>query len=249
MKFNAGCCGEVEVNMEIVISAISAIEKAVSEDVPNELREKPLETNNRSGPLRGDWINQNLRDFTANTGGILHPFSRFGWRGRMILDPENKVSYSITTISNLKQIPRKARKNPHFLQTVLMQENRELYCRYEQTSLFETDQFDQSVYDRDFDSFFYGSIDQNEGYKHCVICYEAAHDEVLSVSLLLLDPHFHIVNEMDLGEFRKPDFSKLTADDLQGDYSTSDHNKAVRTLIKLKHSLSKIGGQSPETES
>ena len=58
MKFNAGTFGDIEINMDIVISALRAIEKAVSEDVPNELRENNLETNNRIGGLRGDWINQ-----------------------------------------------------------------------------------------------------------------------------------------------------------------------------------------------
>lgn len=249
MKFNAGCYGDIEINMDIVISAIRAIEKAVTEDVPNELKENHLETNNRIGGLRGDWINQNLRDFTVNAGGILHPFVRYGWRGRMIVDQENKISYSIATRANLKQIPRKVRRTPHFLQTVLMQENCELRGRYEQTTLFDMDQFDPSVYEQDYDSIFYGAIDPNEGYKHCVISYEAAHDDVLSTSLLLLDPHFNIVNELNLDEFCKPDFSKLTADDVHNDYNTADHNKAVHNLTKLKHSLPKIREREPGKES
>ena len=47
MKFNAGTFGDIEINMDIVISALRAIEKAVSEDVPNELRKTNFETNNR----------------------------------------------------------------------------------------------------------------------------------------------------------------------------------------------------------
>lgn len=249
MKFNAGTFGDIEINMDIVISALRAIEKAVSEDVPNELRENNLETNNRIGGLRGDWINQNLRQFTVNAGGILHPFTRYGWRGRMIVDRENKISYSIATRANLSQIPRKLRRTPHFLQTVLMKENGDLHGRYEQTTMFDMSQFDQEVYEQDFDCIFYGAIDPNEGYKHCVICYEAAHDEVTNTSLVLLDPNFNTVNEMDLGEYRKPDFSKLTIDDVPADYSTTEHNEATRNLSKLKQTLPKIKEQDQAKES
>jgi len=249
MKFNAGCHGDIEINMDIVISAIRAIEKAVTEDVPNELKEKNLETNNRIGGLRGDWINQNLRDFTVNAGGILHPFARYGWRGRMIVDRDNKISYSIATRANLKQIPRKLRRTPHFLQTVLMQENRELHGRYEQTTMFDMNQFDEHVYEQDYDSIFYGAINPNEGYKHCVICYETASDEISNISLLLLDPHFNIVNEMDLSDYCKPDFSKLTADNTHNDFNASEHNEAIRNLLKVKHSLSTIKKRGEEKES
>ena len=249
MKFNAGNNEKIEINMNIVISALRAIEKAVCEDVPNELRENRLETNNRIGGLRGDWINQNLRQFTVNAGGILHPFTRYGWRGRMIVDQENKISYSIVTRANLRQIPRKLRRTPHFLQTVLVKENGDLRGHYEQMALFDMSQFDQEVYEQDFDCIFYGAIDPSDGYRHCVICYEAVHDEVISTSLLLLDPNFNVVNEMDLCEYRKPDFSKLTVDDVPADYSTTEHNEATRNLLKLKQTLPKIKGHDQAKES
>ncbi len=240
MKLSAGLYGDIEVNMDIIISAIRAIEKAVTEDVPNELRDNYLETNNRIGGLRGDWINQNLRENSVNAGGTLHPFIRYGWRGRIIVDRENRITYSIATRANLKQIPRKLRRTPHFLQTVLMQENGGLHGQYEQTTLFEISQFDQTVYKQDYDSIFYGAIDPGEGYKHCVICYEAARDEVINLSLLLLDTGFNTVNEMDLNEYRKPDFSKLTSNNNPMDFNTNEHNEATRNLSKLKQTLPKI---------
>lgn len=250
MTFHAGNNEAFEVNMDIVTKAIRAVVKAVSEDVPNELRENNLETNNRIGGLRGDWINQNLRDLLPECG-TLHPFSRYGWRGRIIVDHENKTTYSITTRATLLSIWRKHRSTPHFLQTLLMQENHALYGRYEQTSLFDMSQFEPSIYEKDFDNIFYGTIDPEDGYRHLVICYEAAKNEVVSATLLFLSPSGNVVSEIDLDEYRKPDFSMLTSDDESTEYSVVEHNEATRNLIKIKQNptLPKIKEQEHAKES
>ena len=67
MKFSAD--SQIEFDEKIIMSAIRAIEQAVTEDVPRELRERHLETNNYIPFIRGDYINQNLRKFAEAEGG------------------------------------------------------------------------------------------------------------------------------------------------------------------------------------
>ena len=42
---------------------VQAIEKAIGEDVPRQLKENHLETNNYVALMRGDFINDNLRNY------------------------------------------------------------------------------------------------------------------------------------------------------------------------------------------
>lgn len=233
MKFTAESI--IEFDVDIIINAIRAIEKAVSEDVPRQLVENHLETNNYLAFIRGDYINSNLRDFTQSGQGELLPFQRFGWKGRLLVDRWHKLTYSITTISNLNQIPRKHRQRPHFLQTLLVTENGDLEGCGRQMSMYEMDQFDADTYQADFDDIINGFFDLSEGYRHCVIAYQAQRDEVTDIKLVLLDSKFAVVEEHSLNDFRRPDFSWLTASPSSFEASVrEEHNVATRGLTKLK---------------
>lgn len=96
-----------EISDGLLTAVVRAIEKAVSEDVPNQVRELRIETNNYIAFIRGDYINQNLRNFAVGEGGILHPFQRYGWHGRLLVCPDSRLTISITSENNLSMIPRK----------------------------------------------------------------------------------------------------------------------------------------------
>lgn len=232
MKFSAN--SHIEYDINIIMSAIRAVEKAITEDIPREQKERHLETNNYIAFIRGDYINQNLKDFALVEGGELLAFKRYGWKGRLLIDRENKLSYSITSQSNLQQIPRKHRTRPHFLQTLLNKENGDLEGRYQQMAMYDMDQFDSDTYDYDFEDIVGGAFDPSEGYRHCVIAYQSVRDELIDIKLVLLDGMFNIVEEHSLNHLRKPDFSQLTYSTPAQDTAVQEHNRATRGLTSLK---------------
>lgn len=228
----------IDFDIDVIMNAIHAIEKAVSEDVPRQLSENHLETNNYLAFIRGDFINSNLRELTTSGCGELLPFQRFGWRGRLLVDRLNRLTYSITTQANLHQIPRKHRQKPHFLQTLLAVENSDLEGYGRQLTLYDMDSFEQETYHADFDDIVNGFFDSSEGYRHCVITYQAQRDEVTDISLVLLDSKFAVVEEYSLNEFRRPDFSQLTVSASSDDAVEREvHNVATKSLTKLKKGI------------
>lgn len=236
MKFTADSIIDFDIN--VIMKAIRAIEKAVSEDIPRQISENPLETNNYLAFIRGDYINSNLRELTVSGVGELLPFQRFGWRGRLLVDRLNRITYSITTQANLNQIPRKHRQKPHFLQTLLAVENRDLEGIGRQMTLYDIDQFDFDTYHADFDDIVNGFFDASEGYRHCVIVYQAQYDEVTNIKFVLLDSQFAVVEEYSLNNLRHPDFSLLTTSvSIEETAERDAHSNATRGLAKLKKGI------------
>lgn len=224
----------IDIDLGLITSIISAVEQAVTDDIPRERKERHLETDNYLAFLRGDYINQNLRDKAGVVGGTLLPFKRYGWKGRLLIDPEHKLTFSVTSQSNLQQIPRKHRAKPHFLQTLLYEENGKLNGKFQQTSFFQMDGFDDDTYNADFEDIVGDTLESFDGYHHCVIAYQSKHDELVDVKLILLDQWFNVVEEHSLNHLRKPDFSQLTSEVYAAESSQSEHNKATRNLTKLK---------------
>lgn len=236
MKLSADSIIDLDIN--IIVNAIHAIEKAVSEDIPRQMSEAQLETNNYLPFIRGDYINTNLREFITASYGELLSFQRFGWKGRLLMDRLNKLTYSITTQANLNQIPRKHRQRPHFLQTLLATENGDLEGFGRQMTLYDMDQFDPDTYRADFNDIVNGTFTPSDGYRHCVIAYQALRDEVTDIKLLLLDSNFAVVEEHSLNEFRQPDFSLLTASTSTEEIAAREaHNFATKSLTKLKEGI------------
>lgn len=224
----------IELDLNIIMGAIRAVEKTVTEDIPHERDDRRLETDNYLAFIRGDYINQNLRRMCTIEDGELLPFKRYGWKGRLLFDREHKLTYSITSQSNLQQIPRKHRTKPHFLQTLLYMENGGLEGKYQQMSMFPMDRFDADTYDSDFEDIVGGSFDASDGYRHCVITYQSKRDELVDIKLVLLDKMFNVVEEHSLNHLRKPDFSLLTSSTFTKDTAVQEHNKATRSLTRLK---------------
>lgn len=236
MKFTTDSI--IDFDIDVIMNAIHAIEKAVSEDVPRQITENQLETNNYLAFIRGDFINSNLRELTASGCGELLPFQRFGWRGRLLVDRLSRLTYSITTHANLNQIPRKRRQKPHFLQTLLAVENGDLEGFGRQLTLYDMDPFEQDTYHADYNDIVNGFFDCSEGYRHCVITYQAQRDEVTDINLVLLDSKFAIVEEYSLNEFRRPDFSQLTISVSSNDtVERETHNVATKNLTNLKKGI------------
>jgi len=73
---------------------VYAINKAITQDVPQNMRENRLETNNRNRFAAGDYINENLRQHVVKDDVDLIPFNRYAWDGRIIVDRGNKVTYN-----------------------------------------------------------------------------------------------------------------------------------------------------------
>lgn len=226
-----------EISDALLNAIVRSIDKAVSEDVPTQLRAMPLETNNYIAFIRGDFINQNLRAFAVEEGSQLHAFQRFGWSGRILISRESKLTISITTQTNLSLIPRRTRQRPHFMQSMLHGMNGDLRGKYEQYRLFDTDPFEPEDYAKDFEDIINGAFDPEDGYRHCVIAYRAYGGELLDVKLVVLDPHFNTVIEESINEYMKPDFARLTDPASAEEAIREDHNAATHRLASLKPGL------------
>ena len=102
---------------------VYAINKAISDDVPQEIRENRLETNNRHIFAAGDYINDNLRKHVVKDEVELLAFNRYAWEGRILIDRANRVTYTISTHQTLRNIIRKNRSRPHYLHSIFYAEN------------------------------------------------------------------------------------------------------------------------------
>lgn len=200
---------EVEFDINLIARMVHAINKAVTVNIPQQLQEQHLETNNYIAHMRGDWINENLRRSVVTDGVDLVCFRRTSWKGRLLVDHRSQTSYSITTIENLRRIPKKHRLHPHFLQTILSIENAGYEGQYSQTC-FLPDVYSPEEYENDYSEIFAGMLDPASGYHHCVIAYGVEGDEITDIRLEFLDPNFYVVDELSLTEYIRPDFAKLT---------------------------------------
>ena len=225
---------QYELNDSLLSAIVRAIDKAISVDIPNQLRENPLETNNYIHLMRGDWINQNLCDFAVADGSVLLSFKRFSWKGRILVNHESRLTISITTQNNLLAIQRKTRRRPHYLQSVLHVLNGDLHGHYEQIPLFGLDLFDKEAYAEDFTDIISGAFDPAEGYRHCVVAYSTDGDELIDIRLVVFDPWWFTVAEESLKDYLKPDFARLSESTFDNDQVYEDHNSATRRLTSLK---------------
>ena len=162
---------------------VRAIEKSITDDVPQFIREHPMETLNCIKMIRGDFINENLKNLVVRDGMDIVKFSRYSWRGCILVDRTNKITYTITTAQNLKSIPRKQRQRPHFLQTILGIQNSRYYGKCEQMTLFPMSQFDTDTLEDDYRKIVDGAIDPEEGFVHYIITYEYERNELREVNI------------------------------------------------------------------
>lgn len=219
---------------------VYAINKAIMEDVPQIRREDRLETNNRHIFAAGDYINDNLRKHVVKDAVELISFKRYAWEGRIIVDRENKVTYTISTFQTLKTIIRKNRNQPHYLMTLLYAENSDCKGTPKQMTIgdfcpdFKMSIFDAEVLDDDFDKIMQGSISKTDGYKHYIVAYTAEHDAIIEIALLLLDKDFAEVDKRDLMDYVNPDFASLTGTQYEDTEDTEEEQEQKTLPLKLK---------------
>lgn len=229
---------EIILDENIVRRIVRAIDKALADDIPQYLQEHHKETNNAIIQLRGDYINENLRSFVVTDDVKLIPFKRYSWHGRLLADHKNKITYSITSQSNLHAIPKKKdRTRPHFLQSILAQENGNYEGQYIQESLFPMDMFDEETLENDYNDIIAGMLNPSEGYRHYVISYNAVNGELLDVKLEFLDKHFSTIAEASLNSYINPDFARLTNSETDNLDVNADSNENVRDILGLKAGL------------
>lgn len=148
-------------NPELIRKIVYAIDKAITQDVPQDRRE------NRQIFASGDYINDNLRKNVARGSIKLIPFKRYSWHGRIIVDSENKVTYTISTHRTLKTVIEKHkrkphRSKPHYLETILHVENGDCEGVSKQMTFgdispdSEKDIFDAETIEEDFDKIMQG---------------------------------------------------------------------------------------------
>ena len=93
-------------------------------------------TNNAVVFLRGDRINTNIVNSVKSDVVEVRYFKRSAWQGCIVIDRNNKLTFSVASKNTLERIPQKKRRScPHFLQTLLNTENKneigiENKCRY-----------------------------------------------------------------------------------------------------------------------
>lgn len=223
-------------SVELVVSRIvRAIDKTIAEDIPQEKCEKNLETKNYIAHIRGDYLNTNLRCLAAIDGIELHPFKRYGWEGRLLIDRKNKITIGVTTQANLQTIPQKKDRNcPNYMQTLLKIMNGDLESTVTQLSFLPpASQFDDEVYKADFDSIMAGVLDPEAGFRHCVVAYTANHDEICDITFYVLNADFAIIEKQDLRDYINPDFSRLTVADNHSESAAASAQNA-HSLVKLK---------------
>jgi len=229
---------EYKINENLLRRIVYSINKAVTYDIPRYLREHHKETNNAVIHLRGDYINDNLRNYAITDDIKLIPFKRSSWQGRILVDEKNKITYSITTQNNLKCIPRKKdRQKPHFLQSILSIENSNCEAQYVQQSLFPMETFDNEILENDYNDIFSNLINPSEGYIHYVISYDSKNSELLDVKLEVLDRSFNVVYEKSLNEFIKPDYANLTEPNVVASENPSSSTENMRSILGIKKGI------------
>lgn len=216
---------------------VHAVNKAVTDDIPRYLGEHHKETNNAVGLLRGDYINENLRKYVVTNGVELIPFKRSSWQGRIIVDRNDKITYSITTQNTLNSIPKKERTRPHYLQSLLAVENSECKCQYIQQTLFPIESFDDKTLESDYNEIFASLVNPKEGYIHYVISYEAKNNELLDIKLEILDRNFNVVFEKNIIEYIEPDFAKLTEVNIDTDETSNSSSDNIRNILGIKNGI------------
>lgn len=215
---------------------VRSIDKAIADDVPQYLHDHHKETNNAIVQLRGDCINENLRNLVVGGDIEFVPFRRYVWQGRIIVDRAEKITYTVTTQKTLRAVPRKQRNKPHFLQTILYIENGG-YEAVKQMTLMELFPFEEEVLESDYDSIVEGLIDPAEGYRHYVIAYDADGSELKDIQLEFLDKDFDTIASASLNEYIKRDFARLTDVEPVAEDFADETDGEAKGLLTIKSGL------------
>ncbi len=227
----------IKINQDLMRRIVRSIDKAVTDDVPQYLRDHHKETNNAAIQLRGDCINENLRNLVVGGDIEFVPFRRYVWQGRIIVDRAEKITYTITTQKTLRAIPRKQRNKPHFLQTLLYMENGGCEAPVKQMTLMDLFPFDEEDLESDYNSIVEGLVDPAQGYRHYIIAYDAEGSELKDIQLEFLDKDFNTIEAASMNEYIKPDFARLTDIEPVTEDFVDDTDGEAKGLLTIKSGL------------
>lgn len=232
---------KIILNNDLLHKIVYSINTAIAVDVFQEFCENRLETNNRIRLAYGDHINENLRRYAVERGKVeLISFTRYAWAGRILVDYENKVTYTICTEATLKAVARKHGLSPHYLKSILFVENHEYEGVPKQVNL--ADLYPDSVpftpeeLEVDYDKIMQGQIDKLDGYIHYVIVYRAERFSINEIRLVLLDKDITEVESVSLMAFMEPDFGFLTQPDFNVEAASTKEEEVPekRRLVKVR---------------
>lgn len=236
-------------NMKPLLTRIvKAVEKGCGEDIREYLMSTDKATNNALRLMRADNINTNLRDSVASETVELKYFKRSAWVGCLLIDRENKVTYTICTKRTLESIPRKPNRSiPHYLQTILYVQNAGVVARYKQVELSDyfpgvITEFSEEEYLEDYHNIMEDDLSFDDDYLHLVIVYEVEHYQITSIALRLLDKDVQTAEEYLLTSLLQPDFSELTL------ASEKEQKKDVHSLVSVKAGIKKAKESAPQPE-
>jgi hypothetical protein len=166
----------------------------------------------------------------------VYEFSRFSWKGKIVIDRMNRLSFTVMRENRLRRIRKEKRDRPHYLQTIVAVLNDAFEAPIKQLDFFGPGvyNFDRETINSDYDAIFCGCLDKNEGFTHCVIAYETVRGELTDINLLFLDKDLDEVERISLKEYIKPDFAALTNTDLKAEKIGEPESKASESLISLK---------------
>lgn len=232
------CLDNIKINANLMRKIVYSVDKAIADDIPQYLRENHKETNNAVIHLRGDCINENLRNLVVGGDIEFVPFKRYVWQGRILVDRNEKITYTITTQKTLRAVPRKHRNKPHFLQTILYMENGGYEAPVKQITLMDLYPFESEELESDYNSIVEGMIDPTEGYRHYVIAYDVDNSELRDIQLEFLDKDFNTIATASLSEYIKPDFARLTDVEFVDEDLSEETEDEAKGLVAIKSNKS-----------
>lgn len=222
--------------LELLRFIVGAIYKASVDDYSDFVQDYSyLETRNGFGLMKGNFINNRLGELINKTNATIHSFKRYSWQGRIVIDRNNKHTFSVSTQANLNTVfGKKGRHTPHYLQTVLVVQNQKCHNPHEQLTLMDTSRFDNKTYENDYRDIMLSDADEFKEFTHYVIAYSISKDEIFDVELILFDSHFDEIERTSLNNLIPFDYGELT--DTPAAKSTST-TKSARNLVALKSGI------------
>lgn len=224
-----------KINEDFKRRLVDCINMALHDNLPRYLAEFHPETTNGVPHQINDWINTNITTHLTNGNIDTITFARHSWQGKIVVDTENYIAYSIMRGKRVRQLRHEKRERPHYLQTVIAVLNNKFTAGNKQITMFDMEKvFDEEIINSDYDTIMQGRINSNEGYIHCVIAYETERNEIVDIRILFLDKDFDEIDQISLNDYVKPDFAKLTSVESTEQISDEDREAPNVDLLTLK---------------
>ncbi len=93
--------------------------------------------------------------------------------------------------------------------------------------------FTNKDYEEDINTIFSGSLEEREGFSHCIIAYNTIKNELSDIGIFVLDKAFEIVEMEDLSKFVRADFAELTK--IEANTLQEAESRSSGSLLKLKN--------------